>query len=78
MPRKKEPAEERHGGKIQFLENYMEHLFNGDLRGQARPYGFVLLVFPFGDDPIGARCNYISNAERSDAVAAMKAMIDHE
>jgi len=40
-----------------------------------RPTGFVLMVFPFGDDDF-ARCNYISNgAGRADIVVLMKEMI---
>lgn len=34
-------------------------------------HGFILLTFPYGDDP-GSRLSYISTAQRSDAIAAMK------
>ena len=34
-------------------------------------HGFILLTFPFGDDP-GKRIAYISNAQRADAINCMK------
>lgn len=37
-----------------------------------KPVGFVLLTFNFGDN---VRVNYISNAEREDMIAAMKAFL---
>jgi hypothetical protein len=41
-----------------------------------KPYGFALLVFPFGDTE-DARMNYISNAPREDMLIAMKEFIAH-
>lgn len=55
------PIEEAYEKKMNHIAVALDRFFNGDLRGQARPTGFVLMVFPFGDDPVGARCNYISN-----------------
>lgn len=40
----------------------LDETFNGDLRGEARQVGFVLLVFPFGTE-VGD-CNYISNGSQ--------------
>ena len=37
-------------------------------------HGFILLTFPFGEDPRN-RCNYVSNADRMDAINAMKEFI---
>jgi len=37
-------------------------------------HGFILLTFPFGDDP-GSRVTYTSNANRKDAIAALKEFI---
>lgn len=34
-------------------------------------HGFILLTFPFGDDP-GNRLNYTSNARREDAINVLK------
>lgn len=70
------PIEDTYHGRMNFLAAQMDHLFNGDLRGEARTTGFVLMVFPYGDDPPGSRCNYISNgADRKDVVSLMKEMI---
>ncbi|KQP36672.1 hypothetical protein ASF25_01575 [Methylobacterium sp. Leaf100] len=43
------------------------------LNGQRRPktIGFALLVFEFGKTE-GGRVNYVSNAERSDMITAVK------
>jgi hypothetical protein len=69
------PIEETYRGKMNFLAKQLDHLFNGDLRGQSRTTGFILMVFPFGED-IHGRCNYISNgADRNDVVTLMKEMI---
>lgn len=46
----------------------------GFLNEMFKPYGFCLLVFPFGgkkDD----RINYISNASRNDMLIALKEFI---
>ncbi|MEH2525889.1 MULTISPECIES: hypothetical protein [unclassified Bradyrhizobium] len=68
------PIEDSYRGKMEFLARQLDHLFNGDLRGQERHTGFVLMVFRYGDEP--GRCNYISNgADRNDVVTLMKEMI---
>jgi hypothetical protein len=68
------PIQEQYRGKMQFLAKQLDHLFNGDLRGQERTTGFVLMVFPYGDEQ--GRCNYISNgADRKEVVILMKEMI---
>ena len=49
----------------------LDELFNKGIKGSARTTGFVLLVFPFGDN--SGRCNYISNgANRSDIVKLLR------
>jgi hypothetical protein len=54
------------------LAQMLDAAFNGTLRGNARTTGFILLVFPFGDDPKG-RCNYISNgADRRDIITLLR------
>jgi hypothetical protein len=69
------PIEKAYISQMRFLARQLDHLFNGDLRGQDRPTGFILMVFPFGDEDKG-RCNFISNgADRKDVVALMKEMI---
>jgi len=66
------PVDAEYHGKMEFLARQMDHLFNGDLRGEHRKVGFVLMVFPFGE---GGRANYVSNANRADIVATMKEQI---
>ena len=52
----------------------LDEAFNGEAKGEDRPWGFVLMVFPYGDR--SGRCNYISNgADRKDVVTLMKEMI---
>lgn len=49
----------------------LDQAFNGDV---DRKTGFVLLVFPFGDE--SGRCNYISNgADRRDIVRLFREQI---
>jgi len=67
------PVAAEYHGKMEFLARQIDHLFNGDLRGKDRTAGFVLLVFPFGDN--GGRCNYMSNADRADVVIMLKEQI---
>ena len=56
------------------LARAIDMIFNGKALGHDRKTGFVLLVFPFGDDP--GRANYISNgADRDDIVALFKEQI---
>ncbi len=49
--------------------------FNPGKYGKDRKWGFVLLLFPFGEPDARARINYISNAERADMIVAMKEFI---
>jgi hypothetical protein len=52
----------------------LDEAFNGKKKGADRDWGFVVMVFPFGDR--SGRCNYISNgADRKDVVTLMKEMI---
>jgi hypothetical protein len=59
------------------LARLLDMAFNGEKKGKARPTGFVLLVYPFGNLEKGdARCNFISNgADRKDLVMLFKEMI---
>lgn len=67
------PVDAEYHGRMEFLARQIDHLFNGDLRGQAKQVGFVLLVFPFNDHQ--GRCNYMSNAQREDVVVLLKEQI---
>jgi hypothetical protein len=75
------PIEEAYLEKMNAVAAALDQLFNGEdamprVRGvePQRKTGFVLLVFPFGDEP--GRCNFISNgADRQDIVTPFKEMI---
>lgn len=68
------PIEPAYIEKMQVLAAFLDEEFNGDKHGDARSTGFVMLVFPFGDD--SGRCNYISNgADRKDIVKLFKEQI---
>lgn len=57
--------------KMKRLARFVDEIFNEDLKKKTT--GFCLLVFPFGTEK--GRINYISNAERSDMITAMKELI---
>ncbi len=68
------PIEPQFVEKMNALARGIDEIFNGELKGDARLTGFVLLVFPFGEKE--GRCNYISNgADRKDIVTMMKEQI---
>jgi len=66
------PIEPKYIEKMNDLARFLDRTFNGDLRGHKRKNGFVLMVFPFGDE---GRCNYISNGNRADVVTLLKEQI---
>jgi hypothetical protein len=67
------PVQPEYVERMNALAHALDTVFNGELKGEDRPTGFVLLVFPFGDC---GRCNFISNgAGRKDIVALMREMI---
>lgn len=69
------PIQAEYRAKMEAVARTLDEFFNEEKRGKDRTTGFVLLVFPFGDDPKG-RCNFISNgADRKDIVALFKEMI---
>lgn len=67
------PVDAEYHGKMEFLARQIDHWFNGDLRGEAKQTGFVLLVFPFHGHE--GRANYMSNATREDVVTLLKEQI---
>ena len=68
------PIEAEYIRKMNTIASSLDELFNGDAKGNERPVGFVLLVFPFGERE--GRCNFISNgADRKDIVTLFKEMI---
>jgi hypothetical protein len=68
------PIEPEFVEKMNALARGIDEIFNGDAKGDDRPTGFILLVFPFGEKE--GRCNYISNgADRKDIVTMFKEQI---
>lgn len=68
------PIEEAYFEKMKAVAQALDKMFNGKVGGPDREVGFVLMVFPFGDQ--SGRCNYLSNgADRADIVTLMKEMI---
>jgi hypothetical protein len=68
------PIEPEYIEKMNAVAQTLDEFFNGDVKGQARQTGFVLLVFPFGEKE--GRANFISNgADRKDIVTLFREMI---
>ncbi len=68
------PIEPAYYDQMNAVAKALDELFNGQIGGPGRKVGFVLLVFPFGNED--GRCNYISNgADRRDVVTLMKEQI---
>lgn len=68
------PIEDAYRAKMQEIAAMLDEIFNGAGHGGNRRTGFVLLVFPFGENE--GRCNYISNgAQRADVVTLMREQI---
>ena len=68
------PIDPKYRKQMQDLAAGLDHVLNGTLRGNDRKTGFVLLVFPYGDET--GSCNYISNgADRKDIVTMFKEQI---
>jgi hypothetical protein len=69
------PVEAEYHDKMVAIVQTLDEFFNEGAKGDARKVGFVLMVFPFGEEKTG-RCNYMSNgADRRDVVTLMKEMI---
>jgi hypothetical protein len=68
------PIDPRFREQMNATAQALDEIFNGKARGADRKVGFVLLVFPFGNQD--GRCNYISNgADRRDIVTMFKEQI---
>lgn len=67
------PIQQEYVDNMQVMAGALDEMFNGKVKGKDKKTGFVLMVFPFGDE---GRCNYISNgADRKEIVILMKEMI---
>lgn len=70
------PVQQQYRDTMNAVARGLDEMFNGETKGPDRKTGFVLLVFPFGEDDMTNRCNFISNgADRRDVVVLMKEMI---
>jgi hypothetical protein len=68
------PIEENVHEQMTAVVHALDEVFNGQIGGPGRKIGFVLMVFPFGDQ--FDRCNFASNgADRRDVVTLMREMI---
>lgn len=68
------PVQEQYRSQMESVVRSLDEIFNGDLKGDARQTGFVLLVFPFGNTD--NRCNFMSNGgDRKDIICLFKEMI---
>ena len=76
------PIEPQYIEQMNKVAAMLDRVFNGAdanprvfMKEDKRKVGFVLLVFPFGEEPEG-RCNFISNgSNRKDVVNLFKEMI---
>jgi len=57
---------------MQSLASALDGVLNGEDKGADRKVGFTLLLFNFGDE---GRVNYVSNADRADMLASLKALV---
>lgn len=65
------PVEEQYRAQMEAVASALDKAFNGDAKGPDKKTGFVLLVFPYGDQ--SGRCNYISNgADRQDIIKLLR------
>jgi hypothetical protein len=68
------PIEPEYRAKMNELAYLLDGYFNAPAKGADRKVGFILLVFPFGEQE--GRCNYISNgADRKEVVTMLKEQI---
>ena len=70
-----QPVEAQHGEILNALAKGIDAAINGGATGNKQRNGFVLLVFPLGTKP--GRCNYVSNAVRTDVRALLQDQLDH-
>jgi hypothetical protein len=74
------PIQSELRAKMNAIGKVLDETFNGDRKGDAKEWGFVLIAFPFAEVEIAkgggtGRANYISNARRDDVVTMLKEQI---
>ena len=67
-----EPIQKEYRKEMNALARGIDNILNGNAK--PKKVGFVLMVFPFGEE-VNGRFNYISNGARKDIVVLMKEMI---
>jgi hypothetical protein len=68
------PAEPQYIEMMKTIARSLDQIFNGELKGNDRKTGFIMMVFPFNTHE--GRCNYISNgASREDVIVMLKEQI---
>jgi len=67
------PIEKEYQDIMRDVGHFIDDLFNGDAKGDAKKTGFILMVFPLNDH--NGRCNYISNGNREDVVTLLKGQL---
>lgn len=67
------PIENKHRRQMNELARFLDHAFNGHVKGGQREYGFFLAVYRLGEGP--GRFNYISNSQRVDVHALLSEML---
>ena len=68
-----QPIEDEYRVKMRALASAIDQIFNEGKK--PKELGFALLLFPFGEAPSG-RMNYISNAQRSDMLVAVREWLE--
>ena len=71
------PVQREYLEKMRALAGGIDQLFNGKAKGDEKKTGFILMIFPFGEQTEGHRCNYMSNAERSQVITMLKEQIGY-
>jgi hypothetical protein len=71
-----QPIAKEYRAMLNAVASAVDEFLNGKDKTIPKKNGFVILMFPFGDnDPHRDRINYISNGERGTVIVAMKELI---
>jgi hypothetical protein len=74
------PIQSELRAKMNAIAKVLDETLNGERKGDAKKWGFVLIAFPFAEVDVAkggevSRANYISNARREDVVTMLKEQI---
>lgn len=63
---------------LQSIARGLDESLNGELRGNDREVGFMLMIFPFGDYHPANRASYVTNgAQRLDLINLLERQVEH-